>query len=671
MSIKKQLFKLITICTIATTVFAVPVLADAEKVVTIGQDLTAEEQAKMLKYFGVQEGDARIIYVSNQEERDLLSNYIPLSVIGTRTLSCAYVKPTNSGGIRVKTANLNWVTSNMLASALSTSGVKNCEVIAACPKEVSGTGALTGVLKAYETAADSVLSSEKKIIAAQEIATTSNIAETVGPTEATQIINEIKIKIIEDGVKDTEAVQNIVDEAVEDAIAEINAERDELIDITQEQKVQLEELAKKIAEQQYSYDDVKETLERVEKNVGQDVNVNVNVNNEFNPENTNTVENNTTVENNNTDTNTNSDVNNNNDTNNTTNNNTNENNDVLPEDSILLGTDDTALGDNVLIGSTDIEAIPLETTDEEVFSTWNETEDVFPTEETTEPQEPQESQEPQEAETPSDTETVTEQQPSEETQQDEFDEIQTSEWEEFPTEENTEETEFNETTEDTQTETQETTDENVSQENTENTENTEETETKEDEATQEETTDENTTEEEKTEDAEVELTAEVKDLTSYAFSVQLNKKIEEATGTVTFYAEGEEMGFEFELSEQNTVIITKDDKSTVFVMTDDFPEGHYLFDAEMAFDGEEWAYSDDINCFDGLTATKIDSTTDTYFIALKEGTLSEASMENATVSDDGYVVTVPENESIELTIEYDDGREPRTVEFAGMPVTDF
>ena len=88
--------------------------------------------------------------------------YIPLEQIGTRTLSCAYVKPTQSGGIKVRTANLNYVTGNMIANALSTAGVTNCEAVAACPYEVSGTGALTGVIMAYESASGQKLDSTKK-----------------------------------------------------------------------------------------------------------------------------------------------------------------------------------------------------------------------------------------------------------------------------------------------------------------------------------------------------------------------------------------------------------------------------------------------------------------------------------------------------------------------------
>ena len=59
-----------------------------------------------------------------------------------------YVEPTDSGGIKVKTANLNFVTSAMIASTLTTAGMENCNVIAACPFEVSGIRSLTGIIMA-------------------------------------------------------------------------------------------------------------------------------------------------------------------------------------------------------------------------------------------------------------------------------------------------------------------------------------------------------------------------------------------------------------------------------------------------------------------------------------------------------------------------------------------
>ena len=298
LSVRNRIFKkavsvMLTAGMLAAAVFTQPVLADSERVVTLGADLSKEDQKLILKYFGVKASEAHVIYVTNDEERAFLSDYIPLSVIGSHTLSCAYVKPTSKGGIQVKTANLTWVTSNMIASALSTAGVKNCEVIAACPRPVSGTGALTGVLKAYETAASSVLDDSRKVIAAQEIATYSDIAENIGQAEATDIINQIKIQVIEEGVDETdyELIQEIVDDAVDDVLSEIEFSRDELLDLTEEQRAELADLAEKIAEQKYQYEDVKETLERVEKNVSStevnspDVNVNVNISNDISNDN--------------------------------------------------------------------------------------------------------------------------------------------------------------------------------------------------------------------------------------------------------------------------------------------------------------------------------------------------------------------------------------------------
>ena len=367
---------LIAVSMAISAVAPVPVLADAERVVTLGADLSEEDQYRILKYFGVLGQDVRTIYVTNDEERALLSSYIPLSVIGTHTLSCAYVKPTNSGGIQIKTANLNWVTSNMIASALSTSGVRNCEVIAACPREVSGTGALTGVLKAYEYASSMVLDPNKKLVAAQEIATVSNIADVVGQTEATQLVNDIKIQIIEEGVDadDWERIQEIVDGAVANVESEMQVKLDETNDLINEMSAReaLDSLAESIAAQEYKFEDVKETLERVEKNVGEmksslgeaaSVNVNVNIENQVAGGNASAEGGNASSEGGNANANAqggNSDAD------------AQGGNAIadalggnadadtvaeLSEDSILLSTDDTALGDSVIIDATTEEAV--------------------------------------------------------------------------------------------------------------------------------------------------------------------------------------------------------------------------------------------------------------------------------------------------------------------------
>lgn len=140
-----------------------------------GADLTDAQKNTMMKYFNVSSDQVQILTITNQDERDHLSAYVPIEQIGTRTVSCAYVKPTTSGGIKVRTANLNWVTCNMIATSLSTSGVKNCEVVAACPFEVSGTGALTGIQMAYETATGRAADSTKNELATEEMVGTGEI----------------------------------------------------------------------------------------------------------------------------------------------------------------------------------------------------------------------------------------------------------------------------------------------------------------------------------------------------------------------------------------------------------------------------------------------------------------------------------------------------------------
>ena len=177
-----------------------PVFADATKVVTLGADLSDAQKQTMMKYFNVSADQVQILTVTNQDEHNHLDNIAPQEQIGSHTLSCAYVKPTQSGGIKVRTANLNWVTGNMIATSLSTSGVKNCEVIAACPMEVSGTGALTGIQMAYEKASGEKLDATKTKLANQEIVTTGELADKVGKDQATTVVNQSKM---DDDVKQT------------------------------------------------------------------------------------------------------------------------------------------------------------------------------------------------------------------------------------------------------------------------------------------------------------------------------------------------------------------------------------------------------------------------------------------------------------------------------------
>lgn len=235
----------------------VPAMADGMKVVTLGADLTDAQKQTMMKYFKTSADEVQILTITNQDERDHLSSYVPLEQIGTRTVSCAYVKPTQSGGIRVRTANLNWVTGNMIATTLSTSGVKNCEVVAACPFEVSGTGALTGIQMAYEAASGEKLDETKKELATEEMVVTGNLADKVGKNDATTVINQAKMEIIQNNVQDANEIYNIV----------FNIAQQNNVTVDSEEMDKIVSLLEQIAQQNYNYEDMQETLERVEDNV--------------------------------------------------------------------------------------------------------------------------------------------------------------------------------------------------------------------------------------------------------------------------------------------------------------------------------------------------------------------------------------------------------------------
>ena len=173
------------------------VFADSNRFVTIGEDLNDEQRGTVLQFFGLSDNDLntiQVVSVSNEEEREYLSGIVDDSVIGTHTYSCAYIEPTSEGGIQVKTANLTYVTSDVLVNALQTAGIENCNVIVTAPFEVSGTGALTGIYKGYEQQGVS-LDEAKKKLASEELIITAKAEEECGK-EVVNLITDVKKEVI-------------------------------------------------------------------------------------------------------------------------------------------------------------------------------------------------------------------------------------------------------------------------------------------------------------------------------------------------------------------------------------------------------------------------------------------------------------------------------------------
>lgn len=246
-------------------VAGVPVYADSVKTVTLGADLTESQKNLVLSYFDIDDenkNDFQFITINNQEEREALGDIISLDQIGTKTYSCAYMEPTKDGGISVDTVNLTYVTNSMLASALTTAGVENCIVKAAAPFEVSGTGALTGAMKAYEVATDEELDDQKKDIANEEIKTSIDLADEVGEDEATDAINDAKEEVIQ---KSADAKSNGADSLTEDEIKKIVEDTltKKNLKVSDEKKQELTELLQKVSEQNYDLEKIKSNLSQI------------------------------------------------------------------------------------------------------------------------------------------------------------------------------------------------------------------------------------------------------------------------------------------------------------------------------------------------------------------------------------------------------------------------
>lgn len=346
----------------------IPVFADATKVVSIGNDLSEAEKKTMLKYFGIADDKSvQKITVTNKDEVSHLSSYIPREQIGTRTVSCAYIKPTESGGIKVRTANLQYVTANMIASTLADLGIKNCEVVSACPFVVSGTGALTGIIMAYETATGDKIDESKKDIATQEVVVTKDLAKDIGNVKAEYVINQAKAEAVQNNISDKQEIQNTV----------TNIVNNNNINISQDQIENITNLTQNIVNENYG-DTYINNVTEINNNIKQEIVASDDVDIDVDEDELVPIE---------------------------------ENED---ENSILNNVDESVLGENVIASSTDDPTMITDTTDafENTNADGSDGDDAFTfdNEETFETETPEETQ-PAESEEPA--ETPEEEQPSE------------------------------------------------------------------------------------------------------------------------------------------------------------------------------------------------------------------------------------------------------------------
>lgn len=238
----------------------VPVSADAvvgDEIVTLGQDLNAEDKNKLLEEFGVKEGEVEIIYVTNAEEHEYLGDFIPKAQIGSRAISSAKITVGEENtGIVVYTNNITYVTGDMYANALATAGLEDVRVQVSAPFPVSGTGALTGIMKAYEDISGEEIDKDQKLVATEEmVQTTKLVEEGIDSEKAAQFFEEVKTRISQIDPETEEEIKKIIIEVA----ADLN------ITITDERMDELVKLFKKIQELDIDWEKVNQVLDQAKE----------------------------------------------------------------------------------------------------------------------------------------------------------------------------------------------------------------------------------------------------------------------------------------------------------------------------------------------------------------------------------------------------------------------
>lgn len=234
----KKFFAAVLVAAFILVAFAAPAfaaVAEGEKRVTVGADLTAEEKTQIYSDFGIEEGSVNEITVTNDEEREYLAGLVPDEKIGYVALSSIYLTTLKEGeGMNVSTHNINWCTEDMYINALVTAGIGDASVMVSAPHAVSGTAALTGIYKAYEDITGEQLDQGAKEAGAEELVVTGELAEVIGSDQATELINELK-KILDQ-------TRNMTDAELHDQIIEIANNLN--IELTEEQISQIMDLVR-------------------------------------------------------------------------------------------------------------------------------------------------------------------------------------------------------------------------------------------------------------------------------------------------------------------------------------------------------------------------------------------------------------------------------------------
>lgn len=228
---KKILISLMLSLLIINPIHTFADIAEGDMIVTLGENLTDNQKNTLLAEMGAP-NDVQIVTVSNEEEHKYLGKYVSQSLIGTKAISSSAITIQPKGsGITVETKNINWVTDEMYVNALITAGVKDAKIYITAPITVSGTAALTGIIKAYEISADKTIPEEVKQAANQEMVETAKLGDSIGDKNAAALIAKVKEEIAKNKPKNDEELQKIIEQAANELNVKLtDAEMKRLMD---------------------------------------------------------------------------------------------------------------------------------------------------------------------------------------------------------------------------------------------------------------------------------------------------------------------------------------------------------------------------------------------------------------------------------------------------------
>lgn len=206
--------------------------AVGEMIVTLGENLTNEQKSMILSEMKAP-NDVEVLTVTNAEEHEYLGDYIASRLIGTKAISSSAITLEEKGtGLKLESKNINWVSDEMYINALATAGVKDATVYVTAPIPVSGTAALTGVIKAYEISADKKIPEDVKQAANEEMVKTAKLGDEIGTEEASALVTKIKEEMAANPPANTEEVREVVESSAKDLGIALNEDQvQSLIDL--------------------------------------------------------------------------------------------------------------------------------------------------------------------------------------------------------------------------------------------------------------------------------------------------------------------------------------------------------------------------------------------------------------------------------------------------------